>query len=104
MRVYSRVSDKILYITLIIITTIFFLFSCFLFIWQYSIATEYWELAGMCKITKDFDCLWNIRNNQQISKDIGWSLIATLLIIYGLVLSIAMQTLFRGFKLGKNSD
>lgn len=104
MRVYSRVSDKILYITLIIIIATFFLFSCFLSIWQYSVAIKYWELAGMCKITKDFDCLWNIRNNQQISEDIGWRLITTLLIIYGLVFSIAMQVLFRGFKLGKDSD
>lgn len=99
MRVYSRVSDKILYISLVVITITFFLASCFIFAWQYSISTEYWELAGICKATKDFDCLWNVRSNQDIAKDIGWGLMATLLIIYGLVLSVAMQTLFKGFRI-----
>lgn len=97
MKIYSRVGDKILYVSLVIITLAFFLGSCFIFGWQYSISVEYWEMAGMCKATKDFECLWNVRTNQDIAKDIGWGLMATLLIVYGLVLSITLQTLYKGF-------
>lgn len=98
MKVYSRVSDKILYTSLVIISILFFICSCALFAWQYSVSVEFWELAGMCKVTKDFDCLWAVRTNQDIAKDIGWGLMATMLIIYGLVLSILVQTLFKGFR------
>lgn len=98
MKIYSRVGDKILYISLVIISVTFFLGACFIFAWQYSLSVEYWEVATMCRATQDFQCLWDLRSNQAIAKDIGWNLLATLLIVYGLLLCAMTQILFKGFK------
>lgn len=98
MKIYSRVGDKILYISLVILSVVFFIGACIIFAWQYTVSVEFWEMATICKVNQDFQCLWDLRSNQKISKDIGWSLLSTLLIVYGILLCAMTQVLFKGFK------
>lgn len=104
MVIYSIVRYKILYISLFTIIAALFIISCFLITWEYSASIEYWNSINLCKATKDFDCLLNVKSSRQVFKDFCFTLLANILIVNGIALSIALQTLFKISGLGKEND
>lgn len=104
MGIYSIVRYRILCISLFTIIAALFVISCFLIAWEYSASVEYWNSINLCKATKDFDCLLNVKSSRQVFKDFCFTLLADILIINGIALSIFIRTLLKIFELGKKND
>ena len=98
MKIYSRVSDKVLYISLVVCSIVCFILTCAIFSYISLRTSMFWEQASMCREAQDFTCLWTVGRNIAIEKDFIWTSIGTALIVYGLMLSILTHTLFKGFK------
>lgn len=94
-RLSIRTSDKILYISLMILAILCFIGSLVIFAISFTIGLEFAESYGECSVINTTDCYKYIISNYNLSKDFIWTFIGLLLAVNGTIISIFTVSLFK---------
>lgn len=102
MKVYSRFSDKITFLALIICVIVSFLACLAIYAYEFQATQEFWQDSVQCVVKQDFQCLLTIRSNQTINKDLFLTIIGANLSIIGVIFGFLAVTLYKSWVVKKD--
>lgn len=102
MKVYSRFSDKVTFIALVLCVVIAFLVCLGIYAYEFQATQEFWQDSVQCVVNQDFQCILNIRTNQTINKDLFLTIIGANLSIIGVIFGFLSVTLYKSWQIKKD--
>lgn len=97
-KVYTRFSDKVTFIALVIGVGISFLACIGIYSYEFIQTTSFWEQATVCYASQNFQCLLELRADMSIHKDLLLSATGGILSFIGLIFGFLSVTLYKAFK------
>lgn len=99
LKVYTRFSDKVTFIALIVGVALSFITCMFLYAYEFFQTADFWEEGAKCIATQDFKCLLDIRVDATINKDLLLTLMGANLSYIGVIFGTLAVTLYKTFRL-----
>lgn len=98
LKVYTRFSDKITFIALVIGVAISFICGLFIYTYEFQQTQDFWEAGVYCIANQDFKCLLDTRLSQTINKDLFLTILGSNLSFIGLIFGFLSVTLYKACK------
>lgn len=98
LRVYTRFSDKVTFIALVIGVALSFLVCLGIYSYEFFQTQGYWEEGAKCIASQSFQCLLDIRIDQTINKNLLLTTMGTNLSFIGVIFGALCVTLYKAFK------
>lgn len=98
-KVYTRFSDKVTFIALVIGVGLSFLLCIGIYSYEFLQTQTFWEQAMECtKNGGDYNCLVEVRATQTINKDLLLSTMGASLSFIGIIFGFLSVTLYKAYK------
>lgn len=94
MKVYTRFSDKVSFIALVIGVIFCFLVSIGIYSYEFLQTQGFWQDSVKCLAERDFECLLEVRSDMSINKDLMLTLMGANMSILGVIFGFLVVSLF----------
>lgn len=94
MKVYTRFSDKVSFIALVIGVIACFIISIGIYSYEFLQTQEFWQDSVECLAKRDFECLLEVRSDMSINKDLMLTLMGANMSIIGVIFGFLVVSLY----------